>query len=145
MRSNITTQNLLYSCNKNELFFEADLLLGLDYFLRKDFKESEKYFERLNKTSRYNLFFDQFVGNVLLAWNKASQGEKDNSFNYLAKIPKRYRHLEKIQNGFLRCYFDTNDTHNFYQAIYLSLLYCNFLHLQFFYINFELLDIHQNV
>ncbi len=103
--------------NKNELFFEADLLLGLDSFLKKDFKESEKYFERLNKTSRYNLFFDDFIGNVLIAWNKASQGEKDNSFKYLGKIPKRYRHLEKIQNGFLRCYFDTNDTRNFYQEI----------------------------
>ena len=123
--------------NKNELFFEADLLLGLDYFLRKDFKESEKYFERLNKTSRYNLFFDQFVGNVLLAWNKASQGEKDNSFNYLAKIPKRYRHLEKIQNGFLRCYFDTNDTHNFYQAIVQNEDY-NFSRYNFFLTNYLL-------
>ena len=29
--------------DENELFFEADLLLGLDSFLRKDFKDSEKY------------------------------------------------------------------------------------------------------
>ncbi len=123
--------------NKNELFFEADLLLGLDSFLRKDFKESEKFFERLNKTSRYNLFFDEFVGNVLLAWNKASQGEKDNSFNYLTKIPKRYRHLEKIQGGFLRCYFDTNDTHNFYQAIVQNEDY-NFSRYNFFLTNYLL-------
>ena len=66
--------------DKNELFFEADLLLGLDSFIRKDFNDSEKYFKRLNKTSRYNLFFDDFIGNVLMAWNKASKGEKDSSF-----------------------------------------------------------------
>ena len=40
----------------NELFFEADLLLGLDYFIKKDYTNAEKHFERLNKISRYNLF-----------------------------------------------------------------------------------------
>ena len=92
--------------------------------------------KKLNKVYRYNII-DDFIGNVLIAWNKASQGEKDNSFNYLAKIPKRYRHLEKIQNGFLRCYFDTNDTHNFYQAIVQNEDY-NFSRYNFFLTNYLL-------
>jgi len=123
--------------DKNELFFEADLLLGLDSFIRKDFNDSEKYFKRLNKTSRYNLFFDDFIGNVLMAWNKASKGEKDSSFKYLEKIPNRFRHLEKIQNGFLKCYFDTNDTHNFYEKIIQNESY-NFSRYNFFLANYLL-------
>ena len=50
---------------EDELFFEADLLLGLDFFIKKDYINAEKHFERLNKISRYNLFFEDFVGNTL--------------------------------------------------------------------------------
>ena len=81
--------------DENELFFEADLLLGLDSFIKKDYKNSEKYFERLNKISRYNLFFDDFIGNVLISWSQASQGNKEESFKFLEKIPKPYRQLYK--------------------------------------------------
>ena len=58
---------------EEELFFEADLLLGLDSFLKRDYITAQKYFERLNKISQYNPFFDNFVGNTLIAWSKASQ------------------------------------------------------------------------
>ena len=50
---------------ENELFFETDLLLGLDSFIKKDYIKAEKYFKRLNKISQYNLIFDNFFGNVL--------------------------------------------------------------------------------
>ena len=43
---------------KDQLFFEADLLLGLDSLLNKDYAGAEKYFIRLNKISRYNLLFE---------------------------------------------------------------------------------------
>ena len=32
------------------------------------------------------------------------------SFNFLEKIPSTYHHLKSIQNIFLQCYFDSNDT-----------------------------------
>ena len=69
--------------NESELFFETDLLLGLDSFIKKDYKKAEKYFERLNKISRHNLIFDNFIGNVLIAWIKASQGNKDESLKFI--------------------------------------------------------------
>ena len=37
---------------EEDLFFEADLLLGLDSFIKKDHKKAEKYFERLNQISQ---------------------------------------------------------------------------------------------
>ena len=58
----------------DEFIFEADLLLGLDYFIKKDYINAETHFERLNKISQYNLFFNDFISNVLIAWSKASQG-----------------------------------------------------------------------
>ena len=96
--------------SEDELFFETDLLLGLDSFIKKDYISAERHFERLNKISQYNLIFDNFFGNVLMAWTRALQGNKVESFKFLEKIPSPYHHLKSIQNIFLQCYFDTNNT-----------------------------------
>ena len=94
----------------DEFVFETDLLLGLDYFVKKDYVNAEKHFERLNKISQHNFFFGDFIANVLMAWSKASQGNKKDSFKFLEKIPSPYHHLKSIQNIFLQCYFDSNST-----------------------------------
>ena len=96
--------------NENEFFFEADLLLGLESYIKKDYLRAEKYFNRLNKFSRYNLIFDDFFGNILISWIRASENNKKESFKYLDKIPERYDKLKKIQNSLLHCYFDTPKT-----------------------------------
>jgi len=92
---------------EDEYFFETDLLLGLEFFIKNDYLNAEKHFERLNKISRYNLLFEGFLGNILIAWIKASENNKEDSFKFLDKVPERYRNLKKIQNSFLQCYFDT--------------------------------------
>ena len=123
--------------DENELFFEADLLLGLDSFKKKDYKNSEKYFERLNKISRYNVFFDELIGNVLISWSQASQGNRKESFKILEKIPKPYRHFIKTQNSFLKCYFDSSDTENSFEEIIQDKNY-NFSRYNFFLANYYL-------
>jgi len=123
--------------NKNELFFESDLLLGLNFFKKKDYKNSEKYFQRLNRISGYNLYFSDFIGNILIAWSKASQGKKEESFNVLKKIPPPYRHLKKTQKAFLKCYFDMDDTEIFYKEIIENKEY-NFFRYNFFLANYFL-------
>ena len=125
--------------DENELFFEADLLLGLDSLKKKDYKNSEKYFERLNKISRHNIFFENFVGNILIAWSKASEGKQEESFSYLEKIPKPYHHFKKIQEVFLKCYFDHQDTQNFFQEIIKNKNY-NFSRYNFFLANYLLFN-----
>ena len=95
---------------EDEYFFDTDLLLGLESFIKKDYVSAEKYFERLNKISRYNFLFEDFLGNILIAWTKASDNNKEDSFKFFDRIPKRYHNLKKIQNSFLQCYFDTSKT-----------------------------------
>ncbi|MDC0232147.1 tetratricopeptide repeat protein [Pelagibacteraceae bacterium] len=120
--------------NEEKFFFEGDLLLGLNFFKNKDYKNAEKYFQKLNKIYRYNLF-DDFIGNVLIAWNKALLGKKEQSFNILEKIPKPYRHLKKTQKGFLKCYFDMDDTEIFFKKIIENKDY-NFSRYNFFLANY---------
>jgi len=122
---------------ENELFFETDLLLGLDSFLKKDYIKAEKHFERLNKISEYNLFFDNFFGNVLMAWTKALQRNEAESFKFLEKIPRPYNNLKNTQNIFLQCYFDSDDTQKSLEELIENANY-NFSRYNFFLANYLL-------
>ena len=98
--------------SKEEFFLEVDLLIGLDFFIKKDYLSAEKHFKRLNKNTKNFLIFGDFLENVLLSWTKAAQNDQEQSFKYLSKIPDRYYNLKEIQNSFLQCYFDTEKALN---------------------------------
>ena len=95
---------------EEEFVFEIDLLLGLEAFLKNDYIDAEKYFLRLNRISRHNIYFDDFFGNILMSWVKASENKKNESIAFLDKIPRRYNNLKKIQSAFLQCHFNTSKT-----------------------------------
>ena len=98
--------------SEDNYILEVDLLIGLDFFIKKNYSKAEKHFKRLNDLQEYNLFFDDFLGNVLIGWTRASQNKQQESFEILNKIPERYYNLKQVQNSFLQCYFDTNETQN---------------------------------
>ena len=102
---------------KDEFFFEADLLLGLEHFIKKDYLKAEKHFERLSNKSEYNLFFDAFFENFLLSWSKAAENNIIKSFELNEKIPERYMQLKRIQNSFLNCYFDNKKTESSFKKL----------------------------
>ena len=122
---------------EDEYFFETDLLLGLEFFIKNDYLNAEKHFERLNKISRYNLLFDDFLGNILIAWIKASENNKEDSFKYLNKVPERYHNLKKIQNSFLQCYFDTSKAQIAFEQLMHNEDY-DFSRYNFFFANYLL-------
>ena len=123
----------------DEFLFEADLLLGLNSFIKEDYVNAEKHFERLNKISQYSLFFDDFTSNVLIAWSKASQGNKEASFKFIEKVPKSYRHLKNTQNIFLQCYFDDAQTTKSFEKLIHDKDY-NFSRYNFFLANYLLFN-----
>ncbi|MDC1475902.1 tetratricopeptide repeat protein [Pelagibacteraceae bacterium] len=123
--------------NENEYFFAADLLLGLDLFIKGDYLNAEKYFKRLNNPYQPDVFFEDFIGNILVAWTKAALGNKEGGFKTLEKIPSPYNHLTKTQNVLMKCYFDNDNT----QKSFLNLINdkdYNFSRYNFFLINYLL-------
>ena len=122
---------------ENELLFEADLLLGLDFFLKKDYKNAEKHFKRLNNLSPYNLSFGDLFTNVLISWIEASQNNKNKSLKLIEEIPYTFESLKLIQKSFLQCYFDTNQTRSNFTKIIESKNY-NFARYNFFLTNYLL-------
>ena len=123
----------------DEFLFEADLLLGLNYFIKEDYVNAEKHFGRLNKIFQHSLFFDDFTSNVLIAWSKASQGNKEASFKFIEKVPKSYRHLKNTQNIFLQCYFDDAQTTKSFEKLIHDKDY-NFSRYNFFLANYLLFN-----
>ena len=92
-------------------FTEANLLIGMDAFLRKNYTKAEKYFQRLNNnTDGTDFFFQDLLGNVLITWVEASKLNEKQSFETLKKIPERFKNLKNIQKVFLSCYFDLSTT-----------------------------------
>jgi len=99
------------------LLFEADLLLGLQSYIKKDYQVAKKHFERLNKVSEYNYLFGDFFGNILNSWIEASKDNKKESFDIVNSIPNRYDNLKQIQIAFLHCYFDSSKTEISFEKI----------------------------
>ena len=117
--------------------FEANLLIGLNYFKKKDYVNAEKYFKKLNSISYSNFFFEDFMGNVLVAWSKASQGNQIESIEYLERTSNPYHHLKKIQKAFLYGYFDDKNTQIFFEKLIKDKNY-NFSRYNFFLTNYLL-------
>lgn len=120
---------------EEEFFFEADLLLGLNYFINEDYLNAEKHFKRLNIISEYNFIFQDFIGNILISWSKAAQNNKEESFTFINKVPNIYNHIKKIQNSFLECHFDTSKTQNSFEKLIKDKNY-NFSRYNFFLANY---------
>ena len=123
---------------EDESFFEVELLLGLESFIKKDYDSAEQYFQRLNKISQYNLFFEDFFGYILTTWIKASKNNKEDAFEFLNKLPKRYDNLKLIQNSFLQCYFGTAKTEIAFEKLIKNNEDYSFSRYNFFLINYFL-------
>ena len=105
---------------ENDEVFEVDLLLGIESFINKDYLSAEKYFVRLNKISKHNLIFDDFFGNLLISWVKASENKQKDSFKFFNKIPERFKSIKKVQSIFLNCYFKNPNTKSIYENLVFS-------------------------
>ena len=117
--------------------FEANLLIGLNYFKKKDYVNAEKYFKKFNSISYSNFFFEDFMGNVLVAWSKASQGNQIESIEYLERTSNPYHQLKKIQKALLYGYFDDKNTQIIYEKLIKDKNY-NFSRYNFFLTNYLL-------
>ena len=72
-----------------------------------------------------------------MAWTRAIQGKKVESFKFIERIPRPYHHLKSIQNIFLQCYFDSNNTQKSLEELIENEDY-NFSRYNFFLVNYLL-------
>ncbi len=120
-------------------FFELNLLLGLNFFINKDYSSAEAHFKKLNKVSQKNFLIDSLLSETLVLWTKVSENKKNESFALFDQIFDQYSNLKQIQKIFLNCYFDNADTENSFRKLIQDEDY-NYSRYNFFLANYLMLD-----
>ena len=94
--------------------FESHLVSGIFYLKNSNFDLAKKYFFLAkNRSSKFIL--NSYVSTSLYNWTNLSNLNQ-SSLN-LKKLDKRFENLKKIQNVFLHCYFDDQNTNNLFKEI----------------------------
>jgi tetratricopeptide (TPR) repeat protein len=121
--------SLINSGNINEAFnysrklekqklesFESNLITGIFYLKKSDFKSAKKYFLKAKaKGSKFVL--NNYVSDSLYNWSNLTNIDKSSANLELKKLDKRFENLKKIQSVFLNCYYNSSDTNELFSAL----------------------------
>ena len=89
--------------------FETDLIIGLNFLKNFRHDKAKKYFlkaENKNSISALN----KYVANSLYVWSNLKDNDLDKAKQNLNKLDDRFENIKKIQNVFLNCHFNSNET-----------------------------------
>ncbi len=94
--------------DKNDSF-ESDLIMGVYYLNISNYKLSKKYFLKAkNRNSR--LLLDNYIANTLFIWSDLRDNQLENALLKLNQLDSRFENIKKIQNVFLNCFYNDNNT-----------------------------------
>ncbi len=116
--------------------FESDLIMGIYYLKNENYDLAQNYFLKL-KNRRSTSVLNNFVSNSLLNWVSFRNLDLDNAKNKINKINPRFENLRNIQEVFLHCFYNSQETeflfknlisdqkidfsrYNYFYAVYLS-------------------------
>ena len=116
--------------------FESNIILGIFHLKNTNNDLAKKYFFKAkNKKSR--LVLNNFVSNSLYNWSNLSN--LNQSIIDQKTLDKRFENLNKIQNVFLKCYFNSSETDNLFKEL-TSNQNINFSRYNYFHASFAALN-----
>ena len=94
--------------------FESHLISGVFYLKNSNLDLARKYFLKAkNKNSKFIL--NNYISNSLYNWSNLTN--LDQATIDLEKLDERFQNLKKIQNVFLNCYFNNQNTDDLFIKI----------------------------
>ena len=94
--------------------FESHLIAGVFYLKNSNLDLARKYFLKAkNKNSKFIL--NNYISDSLYNWSNLIN--LDQATGDLKRLDERFQNLKKIQNVFLNCYFDNQNTDNLFTKI----------------------------
>ena len=94
--------------------FESHLISGVFYLKNSNLDLARKHFLKAkNKNSKFIL--NNYISDSLYNWSNLIN--LDQATMDLKKLDERFQNLKKIQNVFLNCYFDNQNTDNLFTKI----------------------------
>ena len=119
---------------KNLNFFNANLLLGINYFLEKNYQKSASYFNSIIQTRKFSNL-EKLIAQSLLSYIKVFENQLHDYKTVLNIIPENYKNFALINDTFINCYLDNKKIDaGFLELINPNTL--NFTRYNFFYVNF---------
>ncbi len=137
VQTNKIPESFLYlkKLKKKKLnFFDANLLLGINYFLERNYIKSINFFNSIIQTKKFSNF-EKLIARSLLSYIKVFENRLDDYKIEPNIIPENYNNIDLINDAFINCYLDNKKAEQgFLRIINPNTL--NFTRYNFFYINF---------
>ena len=145
VQSNKISESFLYLKKlkkENINFFQANLLLGVNYLVEKKFNKSGKYFSSIIENKKF-YDMERLIAEILLNYVKIFNNRSYDFNGALLNVPGNYENLVLIQKAFLNCYLDNEIAdESFLKLIDSNTL--NFMRYNFFYVNFLISKNYEN-
>ena len=95
---------------------ESDIIIGIYYLNSSKFDLSKKYFLKA-KNRNYKSILDNYLVNSLLLLSDLKNNHLDQALNRLDNLDSRFKNLNRIQNVFLNCYYNSQNTEKLYNDL----------------------------
>jgi tetratricopeptide (TPR) repeat protein len=88
---------------------ESNLIIGIFYLKNSNYDLAEKYFLKA-KNKNSNFLLNNYISDSLHNWSNLKKIDLESAEIKIKKLDNRFKNLKKIQNVFLNCFFDSQNT-----------------------------------
>ncbi len=96
--------------------FESNIIIGLHYLKNSKYTLSTKYFLKAKDKGPRSIL-DSYIAETLIFWSGLKNKNLELASFSLNKFDNRFENLQKIQNTFLHCYFDSDNTEKLFAKL----------------------------
>ena len=101
-----------------KLNFEANLIIGLSYLKKNDFKKADFYFSKIEPNLQHALITKTLKGSLKDWITIASSKDKKNIYQAIDSIKSKSGSFSTIQLAFANCYIDSEETESSFKNIF---------------------------
>ncbi len=102
--------------NKGLSSFESDLISGIYFLKNNNLSDANKYFLKA-KRRKVDSVLSNYIIESLLIWSNIQNYNLNDKDFIMNKLDNRFGNLKKIQNVFLNCFFESNQTEILFEKL----------------------------
>ena len=102
--------------NKGLSSFESDLISGIYFLKNNNLSDANKYFLKA-KRRKVDSVLSNYIIESLLIWSNIQNFNLNDKDFIMNKLDNRFSNLKKIQNVFLNCFFESNQTEILFEKL----------------------------
>ncbi len=101
---------------KNSSTFESDLIIGVYLLKNQKYDQAQKYFVKI-KNEKKEILLNSFITDSMLNWVNLDNTDLISAKKKINSTEPVFENLKRIQNVFLHCYFNDDNTDIFFKKL----------------------------